>query len=118
MADCKAYSKGTRRQFGWFDRRWKLGVCACVAPLLAACGGGNGNSGGTPELGGDPLFAYQWYLLNVGQDVFTGAPGTPGIDLHVAGPLNDGINGEGVNVMVVDTGSKSLIRTWRIASIR
>jgi len=46
----------------------------------------------------------QWYLLNVGQDVFTGAPGTPGIDLDVMGPQDEGITGRGVNVMVVDSG--------------
>jgi subtilisin family serine protease len=70
----------------------------------AACSGGNDRS--TSFFSRDPLVRYQWYLLNVGQDVFTGVPGTPGIDLNVMGPLSEGISGRGVNVMVVDTGTQ------------
>ncbi|EDZ97461.1 peptidase S8 and S53 subtilisin kexin sedolisin [Burkholderia sp. H160] len=90
-------------------------MSGCAVVLAAACGGGGlsssgsnggGGDGGGGEPGhlGDPLVMYQWYLLNVGQDVFTGVPGTPGIDLDVMAPLSQGINGSGVNVMVVDTG--------------
>ncbi|WP_302059347.1 S8 family serine peptidase [Paraburkholderia sp. CNPSo 3274] len=65
---------------------------------LAACGDSNSNHPG------DPLLQYEWYVQNVGQDVFTGVPGTPGIDLDVMGAWHEGITGSGVNVMVVDSG--------------
>ncbi|MCC8402403.1 S8 family serine peptidase [Paraburkholderia sp. MMS20-SJTN17] len=88
----------------------QLAVSGCAVLLVAACGGGlsSNASGGGEEPGhpGDPLVMYQWYLQNVGQDVFTGVPGTPGIDLDVMGPLGQGINGLGVNVMVVDSGTE------------
>jgi subtilisin family serine protease len=71
--------------------------------FAASCG-----SGGYGTNRGDPLVGYQWYLQNVGQDVFTGVPGTPGIDLDVIPPLSAGVTGHGVNVMVVDTGVEIL----------
>ncbi|APH54913.1 Peptidase S8 family protein [Granulibacter bethesdensis] len=48
----------------------------------------------------DPLFQYEWYLLNTGQ-----SGGTPGIDIDVT-PLWSQYTGKGVRVGVVDTGTQ------------
>ena len=85
-------------------RLWlRLIVSSCAVLFAASCG-----SGGYGTNRGDPLVVYQWHLQNVGQDVFTGVPGTPGIDLNVMGPLSQGLSGRGVSVMVVDTGVEIL----------
>lgn len=88
-----------------------------TSALLAACGGGGGGGpvdGGNgpccydystfvvppPLTGPDPLLPEQWHLQNTGQ---TG--GSPGEDLHVAGPSGAwalGAKGEGVRVAIVD----------------
>ncbi len=52
----------------------------------------------TTSLPNDPLFQYQWHLLNTGQ---TG--GTPGIDLNVV-PVWQNYTGAGVLVGVLDDG--------------
>lgn len=78
-------------------------VSSCAVLLASGCGGG-----GFAPSRADPLVGYQWYLENVGQDAFTGVPGTPGIDMDVMEPLRAGISGRGVNVMVVDSGVEIL----------
>jgi subtilisin family serine protease len=81
------------------NRRAAWGLAAACA-LLAASGCGDNHSSDP----GDPLLANEWYIHNVGQDVFTGVAGTPGIDLNAWGAWNAGITGAGVKVMVVDSG--------------
>jgi len=47
----------------------------------------------------DPLFPYQWHLSNTGQH-----GGTPGADVHILPPWDDGINGNGIVIGIVDDG--------------
>lgn len=60
----------------------------------------------------DPLFADQWHLENEGQ-----SGGTPFADTQVRGAWNAGINGTGVVVGIVDTGTQynhpDLSANWR-----
>jgi subtilisin family serine protease len=67
------------------------------------------NSGDyTYSLPNDPLFPYQWHLLNTGQEVgnpdFQALYGVAGQDINVVPVWNDGYTGEGVTVAVIDTG--------------
>ena len=55
------------------------------------------------EAGDDPLYKYQWYLKNTGQD-FGIVRATPGEDINVSPVWNEGITGRGVTVAVIDTG--------------
>lgn len=48
----------------------------------------------------DPLFQYQWHLLNSGNQVF---PSLEGIDIHAV-PAWDYARGAGVNIAIVDDG--------------
>ncbi|WP_311240411.1 MULTISPECIES: S8 family serine peptidase [unclassified Xanthomonas] len=54
--------------------------------------------------GDDPLFRYQWHLLNQGQPVFGDGRPLPGVDLDVEILHTQGIRGAGVNVAVIDNG--------------
>lgn len=54
--------------------------------------------------GDDPLFRYQWHLLNQGQSVFGDERPLPGVDLDVEILHAQGIRGAGVNVAVIDNG--------------
>ncbi len=54
--------------------------------------------------GDDPLFRYQWHLLNQGQPVFGDGRPLPGVDLDVEILHAQGIRGAGVNVAVIDNG--------------
>ncbi|MBB5865235.1 subtilisin family serine protease [Xanthomonas arboricola] len=54
--------------------------------------------------GDDPLFRYQWHLLNQGQPVFGDERPLPGVDMDVDILHAQGIRGAGVNVAVVDNG--------------
>lgn len=69
--------------------------------LLSACGGGGG--GGSSNLNGDsgndPLLSRQWHLQNTGQE---GA--LAGTDVNVTGVWQQGNEGSGVTVAVVDDG--------------
>lgn len=57
-----------------------------------------------PPEAGDPLFRYQWHLLNNGQTVIADTRPTAGIDLNVE-PLHTlGMRGQGVTMAVVDDG--------------
>ncbi|WP_285448138.1 S8 family serine peptidase [Xanthomonas sp. LMC-A-07] len=58
----------------------------------------------TPATASDPLFRYQWHLLNQGQPVFGDGRPVPGVDLDVDILHALGIRGAGVNVAVIDTG--------------
>ncbi|UXA53876.1 S8 family serine peptidase [Xanthomonas prunicola] len=54
--------------------------------------------------GTDPLFRYQWHLLNQGQPVFGDQRPRPGVDLDVDILHTLGIRGAGVKVAVIDDG--------------
>ncbi|MEA9586581.1 S8 family serine peptidase [Xanthomonas sp. WHRI 10064A] len=54
--------------------------------------------------GDDPLFRYQWHLLNQGQPVFGDGRPLHGVDLDVEILHAQGIRGAGVNVAVIDNG--------------
>ncbi|RKP48586.1 S8 family serine peptidase [Pararobbsia silviterrae] len=56
-----------------------------------------------PEREADPLFPFQWPLLNRG-NLFLPGPYTRGIDLNVVPVYRQGITGKGVRVMIVDGG--------------
>lgn len=56
-------------------------------------GGGGGGDGK------DPLFKHQWHLVNTGQE-----GGTPGEDVRVKSVWQQGLDGTGVRVAVVDDG--------------
>ena len=52
----------------------------------------------------EPMYAYQWFLENTGQDAFATLGGIVGEDINHSGALVLGISGEGVRVNVIDTG--------------
>ncbi|OOX01475.1 hypothetical protein Xkhy_06200 [Xanthomonas axonopodis pv. khayae] len=52
----------------------------------------------------DPLFRYQWHLLNQGQPVFGDQRPRPGVDLDVDILHTLGMRGAGVKVAVIDDG--------------
>ncbi|HEY3598362.1 MAG TPA: S8 family serine peptidase [Paraburkholderia sp.] len=75
----------------------------------AASGGDSSNTNTSPpphqpQPKGDPLVKYQWHLINSGQTAFSRLPGRAGIDLNVASVYSSGLTGNGVKVMVIDTG--------------
>jgi subtilisin family serine protease len=85
-------------------------VAATLIVALPACGGGDDSpkpAAAHPSVrANDPLFAYQWHLVNTGQ---SGSPhgsvrAMPGVDLNVAPVWERGIDGQGVTVAVVDGG--------------
>lgn len=83
-------------------KAYPLRLSLLAAALLTACGGGGGGGGGTSSSssgGEDPLFSYQWHLLNTGQN---GA--TSGEDIKVKGVWDEGNEGQGVVVAVTDDG--------------
>ena len=52
----------------------------------------------------DPLAAYQWHLINTGQDAFSTTLPVAGNDINVKGAWASGVTGKGVIVNVVDSG--------------
>ena len=59
-----------------------------------------------PDLmtGTDPLFAEQWYIESTGQKAFSRNRARPGEDLHMHDTLENDVDGDGVQVAVVDSG--------------
>ena len=53
---------------------------------------------------GDPLFSHQWHIQNTGQTAFAESGGVVGEDLNMTGALGEGLSGEGVKLVVVDSG--------------
>lgn len=102
----------------------KLRYCLLplIASTLAACGDGGGSVGGgqpTPQTAcaetGDyacrtgetePLYTFQW-ALNYAASYFNAFPETfgGGLDLNVEPVHRQGIKGQGVNVLVLDSGT-------------
>lgn len=68
-------------------------VTRCRAPM---------NGGGST--GPDPLFAEQWHLSNTAQTGLSGRAGVAGADLRMNGAIEQGRNGSGAILAVVDTG--------------
>lgn len=52
----------------------------------------------------DPLFRYQWHLLNTGQKVIADSLPVAGVDINVDKLHRDNIRGKGILVAVVDDG--------------
>ncbi|MCB1190937.1 MAG: S8 family serine peptidase [Leptospiraceae bacterium] len=52
----------------------------------------------------DPLFLYQWHLVNTGQSTFSDNPGTAGFDINLKSTIRSGLTGKGVTIAIVDTG--------------
>lgn len=83
-----------------------------TAALFAGCGGGGGESKSVP-VGvaepkpvdtADPLYRYQWYLENRGQDALADTLPTTGVDLNIGTLHKDNVRGAGVQVAVIDEG--------------
>lgn len=72
--------------------------------LLAACGGDDGPPEPPPPPASDPLSGEQWFLDNRGQTAFATVGGRPGVDLNLQSVHEAGILGQGVPVLVVDSG--------------
>lgn len=89
-----------------------LSSALLLCGVLSACGGGGGAGGGSSNLGGntgivlppvasgsDPLYSRQWHLKNTGQE-----SALPGTDINVESVWQQGNEGQGVAVAVVDDG--------------
>ena len=55
----------------------------------------------------DPLGPYAWHLHNTGQSNFATNPGTSGVDLNLISTWSQGYFGQGINILVSDTGVES-----------
>lgn len=53
---------------------------------------------------GDPLFQHSWHMDNSGQKAFSLSSATMGVDLNMLQTLYAGINGNGVKILISDTG--------------
>lgn len=53
---------------------------------------------------GDPLRKYAWHLTNTGQKAFSNSAGTSGVDVNVYGAFQKGYTGNGVRVVISDSG--------------
>ncbi len=98
-------------------RIMRFGMLSLVASLLAACdGSGGSNTAGVAcrETGPyacltgetEPLYTFQW-ALNYGASFFKSYPETfsGGLDLNVEPAHRQGIKGQEVNVLVLDSGT-------------
>ena len=54
--------------------------------------------------GTDPLLAEQWYIENTGQKSFSLNRARYGVDLHMHDTIENGVDGQDIQVAVVDTG--------------
>lgn len=55
-------------------------------------------------LSGDPLYHTQWHLKNTGQTAFAKKGGDPGNDLNIGQLHKQHIRGQGIKILVADTG--------------
>jgi subtilisin family serine protease len=53
---------------------------------------------------GDPLKDYSWHIINTGQKSFASRSGTSGFDINLQGVHAEDITGEGIKIVVSDTG--------------
>lgn len=96
----------------------QFGALSFATLMLAACGGGSGDSD-TPEVvcqetgdyacgtgTSEPLYTFQW-ALNYAESFFKGHPESfsGGLDLNIEPVHRQGIKGQGVNVLVLDSGT-------------
>lgn len=79
--------------------------------LLFSCNGGGGGSskpnlvdGNNTSSSSDPLAQYAWHLENIGQTTFSSSSGEVGYDLRMKETFSAGIHGEGIRILVSDTG--------------
>lgn len=95
--------------------RRKLGLAVLLASMLglAACGGDDAAPEPPapppappvpPPQVSDPLADQQWFLNNTGQAAFGLQGGKPGVDLNLQAVHRAGILGQGVPVLVLDSG--------------
>ena len=71
--------------------------------VVVQCQSGQGDRGAAPGTV-DPLTDEQWHLVNTGQSAFAQSAGTPEEDLGMANTLTSGPSGQGVRILVADTG--------------
>lgn len=88
-------------------------VVLLPALLATGCSGDNSVNTPSPAVNNtqpqtNPLVQYQWHLKNTGQTAFSQVAGVPGIDLNVTPVYSSGVSGNGVKVMVVDSGVEIL----------
>ncbi|WP_279343547.1 S8 family serine peptidase [Variovorax terrae] len=104
---------------GRLARHGAAGALAACLAVLAGCGGGGGSGlppaptptptpaptpAPVPVAQDDPLFTYQWYLSNKGQDALASVRPVAGVDLNMGELHAQGVRGSGVRVAVVDSG--------------
>src|SRR5690625_1134243 len=89
----------------WYQRA--RGAAAISLTLALVACGGDGADSHPPATFNDPLYSQQWHLHNFGQRAFSSHRGVPGVDLNVTSLHAAGILGQGVPVMVVDSGIQS-----------
>lgn len=97
----------------------QFGALSLSTLLLAACGGGGGSDSDTPEVvcqetgdyacgtgTSEPLYAFQW-ALNYAGSFFKAHPEafSAGLDLNVEPVHRQGIKGQDINVLVLDSGT-------------
>lgn len=79
--------------------------------ILFSCNGGGGGGskpsvqdGNDTNNSSDPLAMYAWHLKNTGQSTFSSSQGEVGYDLRMNSTFSSGIYGDGVRVLVSDSG--------------
>jgi subtilisin-like proprotein convertase family protein len=79
--------------------------------LLFSCNGGGGGGskpsvedGNNSSSANDPLSMYAWHLENTGQTTFSSSQGEAGYDLRMKETFRAGIYGDGVRILVSDSG--------------
>ncbi|QQQ00723.1 S8 family serine peptidase [Lysobacter enzymogenes] len=77
---------------------WKKQTALCVATLAAL------SAGAAQAQQGDPLYRYQWHLMNYGQAVIGDTRPVSGIDIGIDDLHDYNIRGKGVIVGVLDRG--------------
>lgn len=92
----------------------RFGLLPLVAAMLAACGNSGSSDTACAETGAyacqtgstEPLYTFQW-ALNYADSYFKDFPETfsGGLDLNVEPVHRQGIKGQGVNVLVLDSGT-------------
>ncbi len=77
--------------------------------ILFSCNGGGGggaesNVSSSTSYVGDPLAIYAWHLGNNEQNTFSASQGEYGYDLRMSSTFSDGLTGNGISVLISDSG--------------